>query len=117
MNRRSKIATYLASITLLAATLTGSKVFAAPPMNPRMTRTAHLMLDDLDLSQPADQQIARERIHRMASQLCHTVRDPSRLSEHQAFIDCVARTTEGAEPKLEQLASAQTRAITLVAQR
>jgi UrcA family protein len=100
---------------VIALTVSASNAFAAPPVDPSTTRTENLTLAGLDLSQAADVQIARERIHQIAQNLCEQVRDPLSLSQHQAFMDCVAHATAKAEPKLQQLASAQTATIKLAA--
>jgi UrcA family protein len=114
MNMNSKVAAHFVGIALIVAALTGPKVFAAPP-DPSTTRTTNLTLTDLDLSRAADVKIAGERILLAASKLCEGVRDPLSLSQHEAYLDCVARATTAAEPKLERLAAAQTAATQLMA--
>lgn len=114
MNMNSNIAARFVGIALIVAAFTGPKVFAAPP-DPSTTRTTNLTLTDLDLSRATDVKIARERIHQVASKLCESVRDSLSLSQHEAYLDCVARATAAAEPKLERLAAAQSAAIQLMA--
>jgi UrcA family protein len=116
MNINRRIAAHCISLALIAAASPAAKVFAAPP-DPSTTRTATLTFSDLDLSRAADVQIARERIRLMATKLCEKTYDPLSLSHHEAFLDCVASATAGAEPKLEQLAAAQKSAVTLAARR
>jgi UrcA family protein len=99
----------LASIAgIIAFTVAASHALAEPPADPSRTRTANLTLAGLDLSRSEDVQIARQRIHQMAQNLCRQVSDPLSLSQHQAFMDCVAHATAGAEPKLARLADIQT---------
>ncbi len=115
MNIDSKIA-HLVGIALIGTLLAGSHAFASPP-DRSTTRAASLTLADLDLARDADLNIARARVHQMAAKLCEGLRDPLSLSHHEAFLECVARASAGAEPKLEQLAAAQRTAVTLAATR
>jgi UrcA family protein len=80
---------------VVAFAVAAVNAFAEPPANPGTTRTATLTLADLDLSQAADVQIARRRIHQMARKLCEQVRDSLGLSPHQDFDDCSARDRRG----------------------
>jgi len=115
MTFNSKFA-HLVGIALIGTVLAGSHAFANPPEQ-STTRTGSLSLADLNLARDADLKIARERVHQMAVNLCERLRDPLSLSHHEAFLECVARATAGAEPKLEQLAAAQRAAVTLAATR
>ena len=110
---RSAFAAVSGGIALIAFTMAASSALAGPPVDPNTTRVSNLTLADLDLSRATDVQVARERIHFMAHKLCESLRDPLSLSQHQAYLDCMDRATAGAEPKLEQLAAAQTPATKL----
>ncbi len=117
MNRKQRYvrSAFATAAAVIAFSVTASNAFAAPPIDPSTTRTESLTLAGLDLSQSADLQIARDRIRQKAQNLCEQVRDPLSLSQHQAFIDCVAHATAKAEPKLEQLAAAQKTNVKLAA--
>jgi UrcA family protein len=71
--------------------------------------SSHLTVADLDLANPADVAIARERIHQVARKLCGRVEDLASLSHQPDYLACVADAMAKAEPRLQRLAAEKVR--------
>jgi UrcA family protein len=88
----------------------GSLVFADTPANEAYgTVSSQLTVVDLDLANPADVAIARERIHQLARKLCGRVEDPLSLSHQPDYVVCIADAMARAEPRLQRLAADKVR--------
>jgi UrcA family protein len=97
-------------LSVLCCMAGGSPVFADAPSNDSHgTVSSHLTVADLDLANPADVAIARERIHQLARKLCGRVEDLASLSHQPDYVACVAYAMAKAEPRLQQLAAEKVR--------
>jgi len=105
--RRMAAATMVSIVCCMAG---GSLVFADTPSNYSYGAvSSQLALADLDLANPADVAIARERIHQLARKLCDRVEDPLSLSHQPDYVACIADAMAKAEPRLQRLAAEQVR--------
>jgi UrcA family protein len=71
-------------------------------------------ISDLDLSTQKGMQVARERVHEAARQLCQKVVDPWSLSHQPDYVQCVDETTADAVTQLQRrqlLANVNTNAL------
>ena len=66
-------------------------------------RTRQVSLADLDLSTIAGQTAARQRLHRMARELCGELADELDLSHQTNFVQCVEQATAQTLPPLEAM--------------
>jgi len=97
-------------VSVLCCTAGGSLVFADTPSNvPYGAISSHLTVADLDLANPADVVIARERIHRLARKLCDRAEDPLSLSHQPDYVACIADAMAKAELRLQRLAAQKVR--------
>jgi UrcA family protein len=88
----------------------GSPAIADTPSNdPYGVASSHLTVTDLDLANPADVAIARERIHQLARKLCGRVEDQLSLSHQPDYVACIADAMAKAEPRLQRLAAEKVR--------
>jgi UrcA family protein len=105
--RRMAAATMVSVLCCMAG---GSLVFADTPSNdPYGAVSSQLTVADLDLANPADVAIARERIHQLARKLCDRVEDPLSLSHQPDYMACIADAMAKAEPRLQRLAAKKVR--------
>ncbi len=74
------------------------------------TRTKTVSFEDLDLSSAQGQQIARERIRKMAGTLCAQVADPTDMSHHTNYLACIDATVAKAGVNLQALINKQSAA-------
>jgi UrcA family protein len=72
-----------------------------------VTRAANVSLADLDLSTPAGQHAARERLQAMAQRLCTELANSRELSYQPNFAACVDLTLTGALAQVHALAAAK----------
>jgi len=59
-------------------------------------------LAGLDLSTPAGQSAAADRVHEAARSLCSRAKDPYALAPHVDYINCVARAEKTALHQIER---------------
>jgi len=103
-------------VSVLCCMAGGSLVFADTPSNDAYgTVSSHLTVADLDLANPADVAIARERIHQLARKLCGRVADPQSVSHQPDYVACIADAMAKAEPRLQRLAAERVRETHLAA--
>jgi UrcA family protein len=58
---------------------------------------------DLNLSTVQGQQIARQRVHQLASALCTRVADPTDMSHHTNYLACIDATEAKASVSLQAI--------------
>jgi UrcA family protein len=102
---RMAAATILSAVYCMAG---GSLVFADTNESYGAV-SSHLTVADLDLANPADVAIARERIHQAARKLCDRVEDLASVSHQPDYLACVADAMAKAEPRLQRLAAEKVR--------
>ena len=97
---KSAIKTLLSS--LIAVCVFGGPAAIADQVGPSsLTKTVNFQ--DLDLSTVPGQQIARQRVHRLAGSLCEKVADPTDMSNHTNYLACVDATVAKAADTLQAL--------------
>jgi UrcA family protein len=97
-------------VSALCCAAGGSPAFADTPSNvPYGAASSHLTVADLDLANPAEVAIARERIHQLARKLCGRVEDHLSLSHQPDYVACIADAMAKAEPRLQRLAAQKVR--------
>jgi UrcA family protein len=96
--RRSSLECVVRKVAVIA--LCAIAPFAAmadqQPATTFVTRTTNVSLADLDLSTPAGQRAARERLHQIARCLCSQVADIQDISHQSNFVACVDETLANA---------------------
>jgi UrcA family protein len=104
---KSLINTLLISLTAVAGF--GGAAAMADQVGPS-TLTQTVSLQDLNLSTVQGQQIARERLDRLARTLCDRVADPTDMSHHSNYLACVDATVGKAGNRLQALIKQQSTA-------
>jgi UrcA family protein len=74
------------------------------------TRSKTVSFSDLDLSTVQGQEIARERVHRLARTLCAQVADPTDMSHQSNYVACIDATEAKAGGSLQALVKKQSTA-------
>jgi UrcA family protein len=95
---RSSLACVVRKVAVIA--LCAIAPFAAmadqQPAMTSVTRTTHVSFADIELSTPAGQRAARERLHQIARRLCAEVAGPQDISHQSNFVACVDETLANA---------------------
>jgi len=97
-------------VSLLCGMAGASAIFADNVSNdPYDAVSSKLTVADLDLANPTDVAIARERIHQLARKLCDRVEDKLSLSHQPDYVRCIADAMAKTEPRLQRLAAEKVR--------
>jgi UrcA family protein len=104
---KSVIKTLLISLTAVAGF--GGAAAIADQVGPS-TLTQTVSLQDLNLATIQGQQIARERVGKLARMLCDRVADPTDMSHHSNYLACVDATVAKAGNRLQALINQQSTA-------
>jgi UrcA family protein len=64
-------------------------------------RSSAVSLSGLDLSTPAGESAARERVHQAARVVCSRAQDPYALAPHLDYVNCVASAEKSALQQLK----------------
>jgi UrcA family protein len=101
---KSAIKTLL--LSLITVGVFGGTAAIADQVGPSsLTKT--VSLQDLNLSTVQGQQIARERVDKLARMLCDKVADPTDMSHHTNYLACVDATAAKAGASLQALINKQ----------
>jgi UrcA family protein len=90
---------------------------ATPAADPPPTLTKKVSLADLDLTTPAGERAALERLHAMARTLCSRLEDELDLGRQPRFVACVEDAMAAAAVRLQALAHDRAKARGLASNR
>ncbi len=92
--------------SLITLNIVGGAAAIADQVGPNLL-TKKVSFQDLDLSTVQGQRIARQRVDRLARDLCTRVVDPTDMSAHTNYLACVDATLAKAGESLQALITKQ----------
>jgi UrcA family protein len=96
-------------ISLMTVGFFGTTAALADQVGPRVA-SKNVSFSDLNLATAEGQQVAQERVHRLARTLCSQVADPTDMSHHANYLACMDAALAKAGNNLQALVKKQSTA-------